>query len=196
MAFIRMADGTDLSLRYTQPATLSLDAIAHQLAQINRFHGAACRPYSVAEHSLLVLEIVEREFPHIGVHGRFAALMHDAHECITNDMATPCKAEIGTEWERFEDRYKRLVRYRFNFSTAAVAHHEIIHQADLIAQATEREQLLPPGGLPWPSLVHITPAGWANLTDGGRESFTWKDWARAFKDTAEALQHGRQEHAA
>ena len=35
-----------------------IEDIAHALAQINRYTGHAARPYSVAEHSLLVCEIV------------------------------------------------------------------------------------------------------------------------------------------
>ena len=54
------------------PGALSIRAIAHSLACINRFTGHALRPYSVAEHSLLVCDIVDQQM-HLGVHAQLAA---------------------------------------------------------------------------------------------------------------------------
>lgn len=72
--------------------TPRIEAIAHSLAQINRF-GHASRPYSVAEHSLLVCEIVKSMG--LDCHAQRAALMHDAHEAFTGDVATPHQSRAG-----------------------------------------------------------------------------------------------------
>ena len=78
MTWITTATGSEVSLRNPEPASISLRTIAHHLSLINRFTGATCRPYSVAEHSLLVCEIAEREFQ-LDAHGLLAALLLAAH---------------------------------------------------------------------------------------------------------------------
>ena len=75
--------------------------IAHALAQINRYNGHAKRPYSVAEHSMFVCEIVKGMG--LDCHAQRAALMHDAHEAFTGDVATPIKAALGVDWLAFEN---------------------------------------------------------------------------------------------
>lgn len=193
MTWILTACGNQVNMRYPTQGEINLATIAHHLSLINRFCGATCRPYSVAEHSLLVCEIAEREF-HVGCHGLFAALMHDAHEAYTTDLPTPAKSEIEG-WRVFEERFERLVRSCFALNTAAYHHREAIKQADLIALATEREQLLPKGGGHWEVLVHVQPVTWVDLMDKGRCSFTWADWRQAFTDRADALDFQRQARA-
>lgn len=194
MSWILTATGHDVDMRHPRPGSINLPTIAHHLSLINRFCGATCRPYSVAEHSLLVCEIAEREF-HLSCHGLFAALMHDAHEAYTNDLATPAKAVIEG-WEHFEGHFERLVRSCFGLHTAAYTHGQAIRQADLLALATEREQLLPKGGPLWEVLVHVQPVTWVDLMDKGRCSFTWSDWRQAFKDRADELDFQREQRAA
>lgn len=186
------AYGHEVDLRYPQTASIVLPDIAHHLAQINRYTGAARRPYSVAEHSLLVLEIVERMLP-MDVHGKFAALMHDAHEAYTNDLSTPAKGQVGDDWHNFEGRLERTVRSAFGLHAACHRWAAQIKQADLIALATERAQLLPtgPGISLWPILVHVQPVDWVDLMARERCAMTWCDWRDQFKDTADSLDYAR-----
>lgn len=188
------ACGHEIDLHYPQAGTIVLADIAHHLAQINRFTGACQRPYSVAEHSLLVLEIVERLMP-LDVHGRFAALMHDAHEAYTNDLATPAKGEVGDGWQQFEGRLQRTVLSAFGLHAATHTHQAFIKQADLIALATERAQLMPsgPGISIWPCLVHVQPVQWVDLLSPERCTMTWADWRDRFKAAADALDFERND---
>lgn len=190
MSWITTASGQVLDLVYPRQGAVLAADLAHQLAQINRFHGAAARPYSVAEHSLLVVEILEREF-RADVHCRLLGLMHDAHEAYTQDLASPAKGLVDG-WSRFEARLEGLVRNAFSLHSAAHYHAETVRQADLIALATERVQLLPAGIPPWPCLEHVQPVGWARLMDErGRASMTWTDWRQAWQDAYDALDHER-----
>lgn len=70
------------------PKTITLEAIAHGLAHLNRWNGALELPFSVAQHSILVMEIFLRLRPDLR---RFAiyALLHDAHEYLLGDWAEP-----------------------------------------------------------------------------------------------------------
>ncbi len=186
------ASGHEVDLRYPQVNSITLADVAHHLAMLNRFCGATRRPYSVAEHSLLVLEICERTM-RLDVHGRLAALMHDAHEAYTQDVSTPAKAEIGEGWAHFEGRLERTVRAAFALHGAAHRWAAEIKQADLIALATEKAQLLPATGTLWPVLVHVQPAEWVDLMAPERVAMGWADWRQTFHDTAEALDFGRNE---
>lgn len=194
MTWMLTSMGNQVDMRYPKPGTINLATIAHHLSLINRFVGATCRPYSVAEHSLLVCEILERQY-RLDCFGLFAGLMHDAHEAYTNDLATPAKHEVGPSWDNFEGRFQRLVRSCFGIHVAAYTHRDAIRHADLIALATEREQLLPKGGDPWEILIHVQPVTWVDLMDKGRCSFSWADWRQAFTDRANELEYQREQRA-
>ena len=189
MTWIITASGQQMCMRFpTQGAVLASD-IAHHLAQLNRFNGAAVRPYSVAEHSLLVMEILQRMFV-TDVHAWLYGLMHDAHEAYTQDITTPAKAEIEG-WRNFEGRFERTVRSAFALHTAALTHGEAVRKADLIALATERAQLLPPGGPQWEVLQGVEPAGFVDLMDRGRVGMSWLEWRQAWLDAYESLDYAR-----
>lgn len=130
-----------------------LEDIAHHLAQINRFTGAASRPYSVAEHSMLVERIgAERGASPIL---RLALLMHDAHEAYTNDLASPSKHAVGIAWTAFESVHAANVRHHFGLRTTFASRRAEIKACDLIALATERRDLTawrPGDHRPWPVL--------------------------------------------
>lgn len=193
MSWILSTSGQEISLLQPQPGRMLLADIAHALAQINRFNGHARRPYSVAEHSLLVAEICERLMP-VTVGGRFAALMHDAHEAYCGDLATPTKRLLGEHWAHLEGRLERAVRSAFALHTHTHEAASAIKQADLIALATERAQLLPPGSS-WEALVHVQPAEWVDLMDPARCQMTWQEWRQAFIDKADELDFARIEEA-
>ncbi|MBO9647388.1 MAG: hypothetical protein J7605_02675 [Variovorax sp.] len=171
-----------------------IEDIAHQLAQINRFCGATKRPYSVAEHSLLVSEFVQRDGR--GATVQLAALLHDAHEIYTNDVSSPAKQAInlravqsgGTQaWRQFEREHEDTVRRHFGVQTTFSAHRLVLQHFDLVALATERRDLLnwTPASARWEILRDgqpgaIPPADWLTLDCPHRAGFAWTDWRDAF----------------
>lgn len=193
MSWILTAHGHELDLHYTKPAQMVLPDVAHALAQINRFNGHARRPYSVAEHSLLVLEIIEHLFAPASVHCRLAALMHDAHEAYCGDLSTPMKQAVGEGWHLVEHRIERAVRSAWALHTAAHEWRDAIKQADLIALATERAQLLPPSPTLWQCLVHVQPVTWVDLMSRERTQADWMDWRNRFEDAANMLDFERND---
>lgn len=172
------------------PGALTIRAVAHSLACINRFTGHAVRPVSVAEHSLLVCDIVEREL-HLGIHAQLAALLHDAHECITNDVATPVKLEVGASWLQFEQDWQHALHTLYALRPAFALYGADIRRADLIALATERRDLMHPGGPAWEHLRNIEPLAGINLRE--RDHFTWQDWRQAFEDRYLELDFARND---
>ena len=192
MSWILTAMGNEIDLACPAPTRIVLVDVSHALAQINSFTGHARRPYSVAEHSLLVLEIVQR-LMHVDVHGQFAALMHDAHEAYVGDMATPTKRLAGADWALLEGRMERALRSAWGLHNAAHLWRDQIKTADLIALATEREQLLPNVGAPWDVLLQVKPVDWVDLMAPERLAMTWADWRDRFKDEADGLDFARND---
>ena len=170
--------------------------IAHALAQINRFTGHCARPYSVAEHSLLVADIVHathQGINHNRVEVELAALLHDAHESVTGDAASPIKRVLGQAWEWFEDEQQNALLDGYDLLTAYQKHRHVIKQADLIALATERRDLMPwtkHGSEPWDVLdkagEQVEPWPHVNLNNIARRMAPWWWWRRQF----EARVHG------
>ena len=172
--------------------TPSLPEIGHSLAQINRYTGHAIRPYSVAEHSLLVLTFAREDFAPTVV--QFAALMHDAHECIVGDVASPIKAELGPVWAAFEWTHQRHLLEQYGLLEVYTRHKHQIKRWDLMALATERAQLTrfdPEVNRPWPILDtpghEVAPVANVDLLDSWRLRNTWTTWASIFEMQAESL---------
>lgn len=170
----------------------SLREIAHSLAQINRFTGHCSRPYSVAEHSLLVADIAKTSFrasPAV----QLAALMHDAHECITGDVSSPIKQVLGAVWAEFEDAQQTNLLTQYGLADIFEEHHALIKSCDLMALATERRDMLPfdvDRHAPWPILD--TPGNevflsGTDLNDLSRSMKTWARWAWKFEQSAADL---------
>lgn len=181
----------DLLAPYNSIAPLTVGEIAHSLSTINRFTGHAVRPYSVAEHSLLVADIVEQQLG-LGVLAVLGALLHDAHEIVCNDQSTPTKQVIGRPWYDFEHEWEHAFHKVFGLVEVFATYGSAIKRADLIALATEKRDLMPPGGQPWACLAGIEPLPHINLRD--RDHFTWQDWRTAFEDRFHELQFAHQHY--
>lgn len=118
---------------------IRIEDIAHALSLINRYTGHACRPYSVAEHSLLCAQAAKDQglTPIV----QLAALLHDGHEAYTGDMASPIKREVGTTWEVFEVHEKIALRNHYRLRGVYAYHHAVLRRLDLQALATERRDI-------------------------------------------------------
>jgi len=190
--FIVTAGGDELSLSAPRPGHLTAYSIAWALSQINRFNGHALRPYSVAEHSLLVHDIAEQHL-HLDVHGRFAALMHDAHEAFCGDMHSPGKRHIEG-WAAWEQHWEHATRAAYGFRVPAQVQRDAIKRADLIALATERAALLHPAATtPWACLAGIEPITWVNLLSPERIKADWEFWRDRWLDKYHELEYERNE---
>ncbi len=169
---------------------LDIAEITHALSLINRFTGHTKRPYSVAEHSLLVAELAELDGASPVV--QLAALMHDAHEAYTGDVSSPVKWAIGEPWDAFESTQAALVQRQFGLRTATMSSRAQIRHWDLVALATERRDLtayLPGISAPWAILdtpgKEILPSTQHRLNTPGRGD--WEMWRTRFTARFEQL---------
>jgi 5'-deoxynucleotidase YfbR-like HD superfamily hydrolase len=90
------------------PKTITLEAIAHGLSQINRWAGATEFPVSVAQHSILVMEIFLRLCPNLRPYAIYP-LLHDAHEAFIGDVSAPLKSLLP-DYKLIEKRIEAFVR--------------------------------------------------------------------------------------
>ena len=114
-AWQRMLSGRRLDLLDPTPLDIEITDIAHGLAFVARWNGQTIGdwPYSVAEHSLLVEDILARLNPDIETCWRLAALLHDAPEYVIGDMISPVKAALGAEYGRMDERLAAAIHRRF-----------------------------------------------------------------------------------
>ena len=124
------------------PAQLDAGDIARALANQCRF-GGHCRVfYSVAQHSVIVSQLVEQRGG--DVEDVFAALMHDAAEAYLGDMPHPIKhrSPLGAAFKEAEDHLESVLRERFGIKPDVPE----IKRVDRALLATERRAL---SGVAW-----------------------------------------------
>ena len=114
-AWQRMLSGRRLDLLDPSPMDIEVEDIAHGLARVARWNGQTTgdHPFSVAQHSVVVEEIVAHMQPALDAKWRLAALLHDAAEYVIGDMISPFKAALGLDYRTFEDRLETAIHIRF-----------------------------------------------------------------------------------
>ena len=117
-AWQRMVSGRRLDLLDPSPLDIEIADIAHGLARVARWNGqtAGDHAFSVAQHSLLVADIVDRIEPEASRTLRLAALLHDAPEYVIGDMISPFKAVVGGGYKEVEQRLQQAIHLRFSLA--------------------------------------------------------------------------------
>lgn len=146
MSWILTHTGKRFDLLAPRAELISTIDIAHALAQVCRFNGHTRHHYSVAQHSLLVASIVPADL-------QLTALLHDATEAYVGDLVRPLKALLP-DYSEIEHGIWLAICDRFNLDPALPTS---IHQADMIALATERRDLMPDHLEAWPCLAGVQP---------------------------------------
>ena len=97
---------------------------------------------SVAQHSLIVEELLVHATPGIAARWRLAALLHDAAEYVIGDMISPFKAALGLNYQDFEDRLTHAIHIRFGLPAVIPAEIKtLIKAADRSCAYFEATQL-------------------------------------------------------
>ncbi|MBS3849303.1 HD family hydrolase [Devosia sp. J2-20] len=132
-AWQRMLSGRRLDILDPSPMDVELPDIAHGLARVARWNGQTYGdyPFSVAQHSVLVLELFRASNPDATPIALLQALLHDAPEYVMGDIISPFKAAMGGNYKDVENRLLSAIFLRFSLPaamTGAVA--KLVKKAD------------------------------------------------------------------
>ncbi|GGA55761.1 HD family hydrolase [Pelagibacterium lentulum] len=132
-AWQRMLSGRRLDLLDPSPLDVELSDIAHGLARVARWNGQTRGDYafSVAQHSVLVLDIACMLEPTLDDKGQLYALLHDAPEYVMGDIISPFKAAMGGNYKDVEARLLGAIHVRFGLAAIPpAAIKKLIKRAD------------------------------------------------------------------
>ena len=114
-AWQRMLSGRKLDILSPSPFDIEIEDIALGLSRVTRWNGQTTGnyPYSVAQHSMLVEECFNIEYPSLDKKWNLAALLHDAPEYVIGDLITPFKYALNNSYRYVEDNLMKAIYLRF-----------------------------------------------------------------------------------
>ena len=132
MNFMHTFSGKMFRYLHPDPEDVCIEDIAHSLSQLNRFVGQTTKPYSVAQHSVLVSQVCPRKFMLYG-------LLHDASEAYTNDVCRVLKLSPGMGiYKWYENLAMSAVCKKFHLPEKEPPE---VKTADLVLLLTEKRDL-------------------------------------------------------
>jgi hypothetical protein len=136
-----MASGRIVHLDDPHPTEIHWPDVVEHLARIPRFNGAAGK-YSVAQHSVLVMEQFEE-----GSILRPFALLHDAHEAMIGDIIRPLQMALPRQWSQQLKYVKRKLDEAIFIAAgldplAGWSQQFVLAHADEVVLAMEKRDLL------------------------------------------------------
>ena len=125
-AWQRMLSGRKLDILSPSPFDIEIEDIALGLSRVTRWNGQTTGkyPYSVAQHSLLVEELFNIEYPDLDKKWNLAALLHDAPEYVIGDLITPFKYALNNSYRFVEDNLMKAIYLRFGLPALLPRHIE------------------------------------------------------------------------
>ena len=143
-AWQRMLSGRRLDILDPSPLDVEIEDIAHGLARVARWNGqtVGTRPFNVAQHSIIVLDLCREMKPGWAQEWQLAALLHDAPEYVIGDMISPFKAALGAHYRAVEAGLQRAIHIRFGLpAELPEAVERTIKKADRACAFFEATQL-------------------------------------------------------
>ncbi len=126
--FTTFITGQSIDLLNPDPELIFIEDIAGALAKINRFMGFTSRPYSVAEHCVLPLDLVP-------AWDRFEYLMHDASEAYLGDVSGPLKRWSGmAHYRDLEETWRLAIAKRFGLKKVTPGSVKVCDQRMLVTE--------------------------------------------------------------
>jgi len=122
-----------------RPEDVTVEDIAHGLANTCRYSGQCKFFFSVAQHSLNCAAYIKRLG--LGERWQLLALLHDAAEAYISDMPKPIKPFLP-QFKDVEDNIMAMVYHALNIRPPNSIERGMVKQADLVMLATEARRLM------------------------------------------------------
>jgi hypothetical protein len=129
---IMTASGQYFDFENPETFDWNIEDIAQGLSNQCRFTGQVLAFYSTAQHSCHASDMAPEAH-------KFEALMHDAHEAVVGDMATPMKI-LCPDYRIVEDRAEAAMRARYDLPAKMSPE---VKRIDLIMLGWEKDHLMP-----------------------------------------------------
>ncbi len=147
MPTIMTYTGRTIDFLNPEPAEISIEDIAHGLAQECRFARQCRTHYSVAQHSVHVASMMQQsELWGDGLQTSKEvikmALLHDAAEAYLGDVPRPLK-KLLPDYRQIEDRVHAAIASRFNLALTYVP--KSVKDFDAAILGAEGKALMPSG---------------------------------------------------
>lgn len=142
--WIETFSGVRFDLIEPKEDDILIEDIAHALSNLCRFSGHTKVFYSVAQHSLMLCDLVEEKY-------RLQALLHDASEAYLSDIPSPLKFYLP-EYRKIEDNLIKLIFRKFKTEYPISSH---VHLMDKVM--VNVEHVLLPYKLAWYYDDYINP---------------------------------------
>ena len=143
-AWQRMLSGRRLDILSPSPVDIEITDIVHGLCRVARWNGQTSGKYaySVAQHSLLVENIMRDLYPNIEYKYLLMCLLHDGSEYVIGDMISPFKNAIGANFRDVEGRLQEAIHTRFSLPAKTPPKiKKIIKECDLFSANIEAIEL-------------------------------------------------------
>lgn len=137
--YIQVNSGRYFYVLDPRPEDITIEDIAHSLANICRFTGHGDRFYCVGEHSLLCARVARKLGYSTLV--QLYCLLHDGSESVVNDLARPVKQNIP-QYKEVEDRIMAIIWEVAGLPKPTEEDYRIVKLIDNTLLINEMEQLM------------------------------------------------------
>lgn len=121
-----------------RPEEIFIEDIAHGLSNICRYAGHCKFHYSVAQHCVLMANMLPKQY-------KLEGLLHDASEAYICDIHRSLKPFL-LNYKGIENKLMEVIANKYGFSWPI---SDIVHTADNRMLATEKPYLMPNNPKPW-----------------------------------------------
>ena len=111
-------------------ALITIEDVAQGTARQYRFNGLTVKPYTVAQHSVIVSRLCVTPL------AQLYGLLHDASEAYLHDIPTPIKSELP-DYKTLEDKWMKVIIQalapEFSHAMSHIDIHSEVSNADRLA---------------------------------------------------------------